>query len=168
MNKIMKVAAAVALMSSAVAFAAGSKIGVVNYLTVFQQAPQGSAKLKTLKATLKPQVEKLKSQQQSLAADVKKLQRNAPTMSKADRKKQEGDLATKQQAFQKDVMALRDSEMKQEKAAAKVFENDLKSAVSSVAKKGDYDLVLSKQAVPYSVSSLNLTDKVVAQMKTEN
>lgn len=164
MKKLATVTALGLAMVGAVAFA-GTKIGVVNYVNVFKQAPQGNAKLESLKATLKPQVDKLKSEQKALSADVKKLQRNAPTLSKSDRKKQEGALATKQQAFQKDVMALRGTEMKQEQAAAKAFEADLQNSIKSVAKAGGYDIVLSKQAAPYVASSLNLTKQVIAEMK---
>ena len=164
MRNMTKIAVAGLALMTATAFA-DTKVGVVNYMTVFKQAPQGSAALASLKNTLQPQVDKLKKEQQSLTDAAKKLEKEQPTMSKSDLKKAQDAQIAKQKSFQDAVVKLRNSEMKQEQAAAKTFEADLQSAIKSVAKAGDYDLVVSKQAAPYAASDLNLTDKVVAAMK---
>lgn len=163
--KAILLTAAVASVSFASSAVAAQKIGVVNFVQVFQQAPQGNAKVEVLKSNAKPQVTKLKSEQESLAGELKTLEKNAPTMSKADRKSKEQALGKKQQAFQQKVMSLRQAEMKKEQAAAKAFEADLKSAVNAVAKADGYDLVLNKQAAPYSASDLDITSDVIAKMK---
>lgn len=167
MRNIAKLSVLGLALVTASAFA-DTKIGVVNYMKVFQQAPQGSAALDALKTNLEPQVDKLKAEQKSLTDAASKLERDQPTMSKADLKKAQDAQITKQKDFQDAVVKLRHDEMKQEQAAAKKFEDDLQSSIKAVAKAGDYDLVMSKQAAPYAASDLNLTDKVVAEMKKAN
>ncbi len=144
---------------------ADTKIGTVDFLTVFQQAPQGSATLDSLKAALKPQVDKLKVAQSALNDQLNTLERNAPTLSADDRKKQEDALAKQQDDFQKQVAALKDSETAKEQAAADAFETALGNAISDVAKTGHYDLILNTQAAPYSNDSMDVTAQVVADMK---
>ena len=141
------------------------RIGVVDYLKVFQNVPQGQATLNKLKASLKPSVLKLKSSQQALSADIKKLEKNGPTLSKAQRAEQEKALNKKQQAFHQQVSALRTKEMGKQQAAAKVFEGDLKKAVAEVAQKHHFDMLITKQAVPYVNSKFNVTQAVIDDMK---
>ncbi len=141
------------------------KIGTVDFLTVFQQAPQGNTTLDALKAALKPQVNKLKTQQNALNDQLSTLERNAPTLSADDRKKQEDALAKQQDDFQQQVSALKDDENKKEQAAADAFETALENAITTVAKAGHYDLILNTQAAPYSADSMDVTTQVVANMK---
>lgn len=141
------------------------RIGVVDYLKVFQNVPQGQATLNKLKASLKPSVLKLKSSQQALSADIKKLEKNGPTLSKTQRADQEKTLNKKQQAFHQQVSALRTKEMGKQQAAAKVFESDLKKAVAEVAQKQHFDILITNQAVPYVNSKFNVTQAVIDDMK---
>lgn len=169
----MKMLSKLALISAAVVSAglmsiqaqADVKIGTVDFLTVFQQAPQGNATLEALKAALKPQVDKLKTQQSALNDQLSTLERNAPTLSADDRKKQEDALAKQQDDFQQQVNQLKDDENKKEQAAADAFESALESAITTVAKSGHYDLILNTQAAPYSADSMDVTAQVVANMK---
>ncbi len=142
-----------------------NKIGVVDYVSVFQQVPQGQAKLNELKSDLKPQVAKLRQSQKALTKQMKSLEKNAPTLSKSQRKAKESSLNKEQQAFQQKVMTLRQQEMRKEQKAAKTFEADLNKAISQVAQKGHYNMILTKQAVPYYNSTLDVTNSVVADMK---
>jgi outer membrane protein len=170
MKLSMKIASALigfsALTVSATAMA-DMKIGVVNYMQVFQQTPQGNATLNQLKAQLQPQLDKLKDQQAQLAQQAQALEKNAPTMTKADRATQEKALAQKEQDFQNQVNSLRDAEMKKEQDAANNFENALQDAVNQVAKKGNYDMVLTSQATPYVSQKYDITTSVVQVMQQE-
>ena len=141
------------------------RIGVVDYLKVFQNVPEGQATLNKLKASLKPSVLKLKSAQQALSADIKKLEKDGPALSKLERADQEKTLNKRQQAFHQQVSALRTKEMGKQQAAAKVFESDLKKAVAEVAQKQHFDMLIIKQAVPYVNSKFNVTQAVIDDMK---
>lgn len=149
------------------AFADGQapKIGVVNYMSVFQQVPQGKATLDQLKSQLAPQLQKLQTQQQSLDASIQNLEKNGPTMTAQARQSQEASLSQQQQQFQQQVMSLKASEMKKEQAAANNFEDDLTNAISQVAKAGHYDLILTDQAAPYYDSAYDVTGNVISAMQ---
>ena len=153
------------LASQAQADTNNSKIGTVDFLTVFQQAPQGNATLDSLKAALKPQVDKLKTEQAALNTQLNTLERNAPTLSADDRKKQEDALAKQQDDFQTQVTALKNDETSKEQTAASAFETALSNAINQVAKSGHYNLILNTQAAPYSDDSMDVTAQVVADMK---
>lgn len=169
---LIAIAAATGLaVATSTAFAAHSsdtqanKIGVVDYMSVFQQVPQGQAKLNELKSGLKPEVAKLKSSQEALTKQMKALEKNAPTLSKSQRKAKESALNKQQQAFQQKVMTLRQQEMAKEQQAAKTFETDLNKAITQVAQKDHYTMILTKQAVPYYSSDLDVTNSVISDMK---
>ena len=153
-------------MLSATAFAATSGVGVVNIQQVFTTVPQGHASLLKIKSQMAPKISSLKAEQASIEAAVKSVEKNAPTMSKAAKEAKEKSLVAKQHAFQNKVMGLRASEMKLEKTAAATFSADLKSACKSVATKGGYSVILTSQAAPYSSSSVDVTSKVEADMKS--
>jgi outer membrane protein len=167
-NLLSKVALGLALLTATCAYAdnaAAPKIGVVNYMAVFQQVPQGKATLDQLKSQLQPQMQKLQQQQQSLTASIQNLEKNGPTMTAADRQAQEATLTQQQQAFQQQVMSLKSAEMKKEQSAANTFETDLNNAVTQVAKQGAYDLILTDQAAPYYNPSYDVTSSVISAMQ---
>jgi outer membrane protein len=156
---------ALATATCAWADAAAPKIGVVNYMAVFQQVPQGKATLEQLKSQLAPQLQKLQQQQQSLGSAIQNLEKNGPTMTQTQRQAQEATLSQQQQAFQQQVMDLKATEMKKEQSAASNFENDLNNAITQVAKAGQYSLILTDQAAPYYSSSYDVTSSVITAMQ---
>ncbi len=147
--------------------APAQQFGVVNYMEVFQQVPQGNATLNTLKANLKPQVAALKKQQATLEQQVQALNRNAPTMSQDAKDAQEKQLMQQQDAFQQQVTALQKSEAQKEQAAAGDFNAALMTAINQVATKNNLSLVFNSEATPFVAPSLDVTAQVVAIMKTE-
>jgi outer membrane protein len=145
--------------------ATAMKIGVVNYMSVFQQVPQGKATLDKLKTQLAPQMQKLQQQQQTLSSAIQNLERNGPTMTAQDRQTQEATLSKQQQDFQQQVMNMKAAEMKKEQSAANTFESDLNNAIAQVAKAGNYDLILSDQAAPYYNPNYDVTSSVITAMQ---
>ncbi len=156
-------------LAMAGALVAGSafatNVGVVNIQTVFEQSPQGHATLMKLQTAVQPQVDALKAEQQKLQSDAQTFQRNAPTLSAADRKSQEDALTARQKTFQDKVSALTDSEHAQEKTAAQTFTDNLKTAVSQAAQKDGMDVVLTAEAAPYVAPKFDVTTDVVKAMQ---
>jgi outer membrane protein len=161
-----KIVLGLALVTATCAWAdnAAPKIGVVNYMSVFQQVPQGKATLDQLKSQLAPQLQKLQQQQQALTSSIQQLERNGPTLTAAQRQSQEAALTQQQQAFQQQVMDLKAAEMKKEQSAASNFENDLNNAISQVAKAGQYDLIMTDEAAPYYNPKYDVTSNVISIM----
>ncbi len=167
MKKILiGLCAAGLIMGTTVANATSTvKIGVVNVANLFNGAPQGKASLDSIKAKLEPQIAAIKTSQDKLKEQMKTFERNAPTMTKAKKEETAKSLATSQQAFQQQVMALQKQESTLGNAAQEKFIADSKSAIDNVAKSGQFDMILTNQAAPYSTQKFDVTDQVLAQMK---
>ena len=142
-----------------------TNVGVVNIQTVFDQTPQGHATLIKLQADVQPQIDALKAEQQKLQSDAQAFQRNAPTLSAADRKTQQDALTASQKTFQDKVSALSDAEHAKEKTAAQTFTDNLKTAVGQAAQKDGMDVVLTAEAAPYSSPKSDVTADVVKAMQ---
>jgi len=154
------------LFGASIAQAASTiKIGVVNVASLFEGAPQGKAKLDSIKATLEPKLAALKTSQKALTDKMKTFQRNAPTMSKAKKEETAKTLATSQQDFQQQVGALQKEETTLGQAAQQKFIAATRKAIDTVAANGKFDMILTNQAAPYSSTSLDVTQKVLVQMK---
>lgn len=166
LKKVILSMLAIGGMSFAIGtFAGSTTIAVVDYVKVFKEAPQGKAKVDSLKAKLTPQMDALKEQQKGLVAKAKKLQQEEATMTKAEKAKKEKSFLKLQQDFQTKVMSVHKDEVKKEQSVVKNFETNVKRSIKAVAKEGSYDLVLNSQAVAYRKDSNDITDKVVKIMK---
>ncbi len=144
--------------------ASAPKIGVVNYMDVFKVVPQGQATLASMINALKPKIDALKTQQAKLQMEAVDLQKNAPTLTKAQLADQQKALSVEQEAFQKKVDALRQDQMQEEQTAQTTFETDLTNAVDQVAASGHYDMILNSQAAPYYSPALDVSAQVEAVM----
>ena len=166
MKKLVVSTLAMGLMlSGSMALAANLKIGVVNYIKVFQSTPQGKGTAEQLQDALKPRLAELKSESEALQQQIETFNRNSPTMSKEDRANQEKILGIKQKAFQKEVAALQSGEQQKEHLAANKFAKALKSTVTKIAQKDGYNLILNEQAAPYASSELDITNQVISDMR---
>ena len=155
------------LSSKSIAHAASLKYGVVDYMVVFQVVPQGKDKLVEMKGSLQPKIDGLKKQQSDLQTQMKKLQKDAPTLTNAQKQEKERQLLQKQSDFQMKVKSIQDGEAAKEQAAAVLFQNAVKKAIDTVGQRDGYDLVFNSQAVPYSKMGADLSHEVIAEMKKE-
>ena len=147
---------------------ADMKIGIVDYLKVYQDVPQGAKSLENLKAQLQPKVEELQKNQQALAAKLDTFNKNAATMTKEDVAAKQKTFTEEQQSFQQQVMQVRQDEMKKEQALAEVFQTTLNNAITSVGKDGSYTVILNSQAVPYTSFKTGVVDATAAVVKIMN
>lgn len=170
MKRLLVTSVVAVALTAGVAMAASApamNVGVVNYMTVFQQVPQGNATLNKMKADLAPKVAALKAEQSKLEQQVQTLDRNAPTMSQDARDAQEKQLMAQQDSFQQQVQQLQQAEAQKEQAAAAAFNTDMQNAITTVAKKNNLTLVFNSQAVPYTDPGFDVTSQVVAVMQSE-
>ncbi|MFT6834222.1 MAG: outer membrane protein [Francisellaceae bacterium] len=164
MKKIIMVAIITCGLFSSVVFAENMKIGIVDYMRIYTEAPQGQKTLEALKSKLLPQVEQFKKQQKDLMTEMQDLEKNKQTLTKNEYVKQRSVLETKGKTFQAQVQGLRQQEEQQEQKLAQDFQQTLNSSIQLVGKKGKYDLILNAQAAPYSSTSYNVTDEVLQLM----
>ncbi len=144
--------------------AMATTVGIVNLTTVFQNVPQGSAALASLKEELAPQVQTLQGKQQTLQQQIAAFNSNTK-LSKKEAATQKAALVKQQQALQQTVQSFQQTATQQEQALLSSFNDSLKTASTSVAKADRVDLVLSNQTTLYSTDSVDLTAQVVALMQ---
>ncbi len=170
MKQVLRMAGlALALMSAGFAVqAAEPKIAVVDLGKVMQQVlpPQSvEAKMKSEFGSRVREMQKLESEGQALAA---KLKKDESFMSADERTKNQRKLAEMQSDFNLKGQALQEDQRRrfaeeQDKALGKI-----KSAIDGIAKAEGYDLVLNRQAVIYSASQLDISDKVIQKAGKSN
>lgn len=165
MNMIKTLVAIGLISVSACAFA-DLKVGIVNVQGVFAGVPQGQATVNKMKQSVAPQVTALNKEETSLQTAVANFNRNAPTLSAADKAKQEQALKSQQQQVQRDVDSFRQATEQDQQQAAAAFQKDLVTAISQVAQQGNYDMVLTNQTIPFYKDSFDMTNQVIKVMST--
>ncbi|WP_367988349.1 OmpH family outer membrane protein [Vibrio sp. NTOU-M3] len=169
MNKMIKAAGvSLAVLTSsffANAAEAAQKIGYVNTAQVFQALPQREVVLQKMRNEFKDKEAELKSIQAQAKTKLEKLKRDGELLSSDQVEKLRIEIASldskykvKAQAFQQ-ASARREAEEKQ-----KLFKV-IQDAVSKVAKKEGYDVVVDIQAVAFAKPEYNISEKVIKQVK---
>lgn len=143
------------------------KIGIVNPVATYQSTPQGEDSLKALQNKLKPEAEKLQKQQNDLLQEKQKLHNDAPGMTAENLKQEEVKQMNKENQFQQAFTEFRQSGAEAEQKLAQNFQEAFNTAVSEVAKKQCYDLILSSQAIAYVVPNAghDITTPVIEKMQ---
>ncbi|ULQ46123.1 OmpH family outer membrane protein [Flagellatimonas centrodinii] len=156
---------AMALMATpALSMAQGAKIGAIRTSEVVLQSPQFKAASEKMKAEFERRRNELEASAKKFQEDAEKFQKEADLLSAADRAKQEKELNTRridigyqQRQLQEDVQN-RDRELTQE------MQGKIAQVIEDVAKAGGFDLVVQDPA--YASDAVNLTDEVIAKLKT--
>ncbi len=161
-STLLSLSAGLFLAGSALA---ATSVGIVNLNSVFQNVPQGSAALASLKQELAPQVQQLQAQQQALQQKITAYNSNSANLSKKASASQKQALMTEQANLQQTVQAFQQSATQKEQDLLTSFNSSLKTASTSVAKADGVELVLSSQNALYNADSIDLTTQVVAAMQ---
>ncbi|MCF6808166.1 OmpH family outer membrane protein [Thiotrichales bacterium 19S9-12] len=156
------------LMTAGFANDDAMKIGVVDAAKVYQQVPQGMATADQVRNTLKPEVEKLSKEQQTLADEAKQLEKDRTSLSESDYDNKKAELAAKMQTFQQKYMQIRQQDTQKSQQLAQSFEKAFAESVSEIGKKEGYDMILVKQAAPYAKNQYDITSEVISNMEAEH
>lgn len=163
MKRIIAAACAATLLAGT--SIAGAKVGVVDMETIFKSAPQVQQINKTLQKQFDGKKQAIMKQGKALQTAYAKFNKNKSVMSKKDLKaardsitKQEMGLRKAQGAFQKALFAAQNKAMG-------AFMKKVNGVVAKLAKKNDMEMVVPKNAVIYADSKLDMTSKVLGQLK---
>ena len=164
MKKLISAVAGVLLLSTAVS--AETKVGVVDYRMLMDKAPQADAIQEKLKKEFQEREDRLKKRQADLKAQAEKANKDAPTMTESQRieagrnlEKLRNDLEFDGKKLQEDFQRRRSEELRE-------LGGKLQQAVSAVATKEGYQLVLSREAAPFVAPELEITNKVLQALGT--
>ena len=168
MNKFIKsmvltTAASGMLLASSV-IAAEQKIAVIDFQEIMSKIPQTAALMQSLEAEFKDDKTVITQLEKDIKYYQEKQKRDGALMTDKEKQELEATMGALFQDYQLKGKAL------QQKAGQRQNEEQnkiialIRQAVDNIAAKGDYDLVLSKQAVIFSKPDASITDKVVEQV----
>jgi len=150
---------------SASAFAEGTKIGVVDLQKIMQTSTQMKGIQEKLEKEFKPRRDKLISMEDGLKKDIDKFKRDSSILTAAQRKDLEKKIMQTQQQFEREGQQYQQELSTAHNEAMEDFYNKIRVAIAKVAQNDAYDIVFQKDAAPYSMDKLDVTAKVMQEIK---
>ncbi|WP_415073311.1 OmpH family outer membrane protein [Legionella sp.] len=161
MKRFAGVLALVFSVFSACAFADAAKIGVVDLQKIMQTSSQMKEIQQKLEKEFKPRRDKLVAMEATLKADMEKFKRDSAVMSTNDKKNLEKKIIAAQQQFERDGQQYQQELSTANNESMEGLYAKVRAAISKVAKEDKYDIIVQKDAAPFSADALDVTDKVV-------
>ncbi|HAT1597423.1 TPA: OmpH family outer membrane protein [Legionella pneumophila] len=142
-------------------FADWAKIGVVDLQKIMQTSNQMKEIQQKLEKEFKPRRDKLVAKEASLKSDMEKFKRDGAIMSASQKKELEKKIVAAQQQFERDGQQYQQELSTAHNEAMEGLYNKVRTAIAKIAKDEKYDIIVQKDAAPFSSESLDVTDKVI-------
>lgn len=140
------------------------RIAVVDFRQIMQQSEDAKKAVEKLKKEFQDRENKIREAEAAIEKKQAKLKRDAAVMPAADQKKLEADILADQREvrrmeedYQQDLTAAQDQALQQ-------LLVEINKAIAKVAQKGQYDIVLEKNRVPYVSSKLDVTEQIIKEL----
>ncbi|OGT07824.1 MAG: hypothetical protein A2X78_02120 [Gammaproteobacteria bacterium GWE2_37_16] len=166
MKKVSLLIAAGLLLAANAAFA-DTKIGVLDLNKVLSNDPQVTLLQDQLKKQFEPRNQEIVTAQKNLQNDIDKYNKDSGKIKGNDVKKNQDNIIAEQKKL-RDMQAsfqhdLTDAQNKSMQTILKRVE----TVVNKIAADQKYDLVVTKVSTVYNDPKLEITDKVVTELKKE-
>lgn len=152
-------------LTGTAAFADWAKVGVVDLQRIMQTSPQMKSIQEKLEKEFKPRRDKLVAMEENLKKDMEKFKREGAVMSDAQKKALERKIVATQQQFERDGQQYQQELSTAHNEAMEGLYNKVRSAIKTIAETDKYDIILQKDAAPFSVSKMDVTDKVMKEIR---
>lgn len=149
---------------AATVFAEGTKIGVVDLQKIMQTSTQMKAIQEKLEKEFKPRRDQLVAMEENLKKDMEKFKRDNSVLSASQRKEMEKKIVSTQQQFEREGQQYQQELSTAHNEAMEEFYNKIRAAIAKVAEIDKYDVVLQKDAAPFSADKLDVTAKVIQKI----
>ncbi|EET20962.1 outer membrane protein ompH [Francisella philomiragia subsp. philomiragia ATCC 25015] len=143
---------------------ADTKIAVVNPVEIFNDSDLGSVSVKKMENDLKPEAAKLKQEQNDIMQQMRALQENSATMTKAELEKKQQQIQQEQQNFAQKAQVLQQKEYTAKDKLSKKFQASFDNAVATIAKQKGYNIVMTTQALAYVNNVDDISNQVIEIM----
>jgi outer membrane protein len=146
---------------------ADTKIGVVNFQKLLEDAPQTKTAMQALENEFAPRRRELLTMQNDLKARDEKLQREGAVMAENDRTKAEKSLRDEQREFSRkagEFQAVASARRNEELGKVQRY---LVGEVQSYASTQGFDLVVAGDTLLYAKGQLDITPNVLAVVLTK-
>ena len=142
-------------------FADAAKIGVVDLQKIMQTSSQMKDIQQKLEKEFKPRRDKLVAMETTLKGDMEKFKRDSAIMSATQKKDMEKKIIAAQQKFERDGQQYQQELSTAHNEAMEGLYNKVRVAINKIAKEEKYDIIVQKDAAPFSATTLDVTDKVI-------
>ena len=143
---------------------AETKIAVVNWQQLLEEAPQAKSAMAALQDEFQPRQKEIVSQQKDLKAKEDKLQRDGAVMAENERRNAEKDLREGQRELaRKQNEWVEDLNLRRNEEIGKV-QRSLQQEVQAFAKTSGFDLIVG-DGVLYRNESLDITAQVLSALQ---
>lgn len=142
-------------------FADGAKVGVVDLQKIMQTSAQMKTIQEKLEKEFKPRRDKLVAMEDGLKKDMEKFKRDSAVLSASQKKDLEKKIVNTQQQFEREGQQYQQELSTAHNESMEEFYSKIRAAIAKVAESDKYDVVLQKDAAPFSVDKLDVTAKVM-------
>ncbi|MCF1456514.1 MAG: OmpH family outer membrane protein [Shewanella sp.] len=156
------------IMLGAPLMAHAEKIAVVDMAAVFEQLPQREQISKQLESEFGDRMASVKKLQEELRTMAEKNQRDAALMSEAQKIELQRNMASKKSELQLKGKALDEDLRRRQGEEQNKLLAQVQKVISSVAKKGKYDIVLQLGATMYVKPDADISKQVVEALSKGN
>ncbi len=146
---------------------ADTKIGVVNFQKLLEDAPQTKSAMQALENEFAPRRRELMTMQTDLKAHDEKLQREGAVMAEADRVKAEKALRDEQREFSRKASEFQDDVSTRRNEELGKVQRYLVGEVQSYSGTQGFDLVVAGDNLLYAKGQLDITPNVLAVVLTK-
>ncbi|MDP3559215.1 MAG: OmpH family outer membrane protein [Legionellaceae bacterium] len=146
------------------AFAADFKMGVVDLQRIMQTSPQMKVIQEKLEKNFKPRRDKLITMEEHLKSEMEQFKRDTAIMSQTQKKTLEKKIIADQQNFERQGQQYQQELSTAHNESMEELYGKIRNAITTVAKNSHYEVILQKEAAPYSAPTLDVTDQVLKEM----
>lgn len=152
-------------MGATNAMADAAKVGIVDLQKIMQQSTQMKDIQQKLEKDFKPRRDQLVAMEDKLKKDMETFKRDGAIMSQTKKKEMEKDILKSQQTFEREGQQYQQELSTAHNEAMEELYNKIRKAITKVAQDEKYDVVLQKDAVPFSVDKLDITASVIKNIQ---
>ncbi len=168
MNKFIKsivlTTAASGMLLASSAMAADQKIAVVNFQEVMSKIPQSAVIMQALEAEFKDEKAILVQLEKDIKYYQEKKVRDGSLMSAKEKEDLDKKIGTLYQEFQVKGKAFQQRASKRQNEENNKVLALISQAVSNIAAKKDYDMVIERKAIIFSKPEVSITEEVIKQV----
>jgi len=149
-------------LAAVLGHAQGIKIGFVDAPRLERDSVQGRRLVETLKREFDPRQQEIVALQAQIADERARFDAERSTLERAQLIARGNAIAAMMKKSDRMVMAVREDIQRRRNEIAVDFLKDARAAIESVAKAGDFDLVV--QEAKFNSTRIDITDQVLAEM----
>ncbi|MEZ9230466.1 OmpH family outer membrane protein [Vibrio amylolyticus] len=144
---------------------AAQKVGYVNSAQVFQALPQREVVLQKMQEEFKDRAAELQSIQAQAQTKMETLNRDGALLSESEVEKLRVEISQLESNFKIKGQSLEKASARREAEEKQKLFKMIQDAVTKVAEKEGFDLIVEAQALQYAKPELDISEKVIESLK---